>query len=1000
MLKNIVKIQYNSDFTLNCKLPNGYDNQDFIIRLYTTDKDNYYEASYLNGEYENCLTDSENKNIVVYVNNHNLQPGCLHIGMQFDYDNTHFADNVENIITAEETNVYLVKQNANATSAMYVGSALPDLTGSTDFVTQSDLEFELLNYYTKEDIDNASYISSSDLNDYVTEEELNDMEFLSQAQLDAMGYATVSYVDTKTNQKQDRLINGVNIKTVNGYSLLGNGNISISGISQDDLDNAIAPLVSQEALTETLSSYITESELNNMSYVTTTDLNNASYVSHAELNSASYATQSFVDDAVADAITEIDVPTYTSDLTNDSGFITASALNGYATESYVSDYVAQHAPTPDLSAYVTKTELNNASYVTTSDLNNAISGIDVPTYTSDLTNDSGFITSIPAEYVTQNELSSMSYATTSQLPNMNNYVSKTELSNASYATTTQVNDKQDALVSGTNIKTVNNESLLGSGNITITGGSSISEVTQAQYDAMEQAGTLDSNTIYVITDAAPTDLSYYVLQSDLENMGYATETYVSDYVAQHAPIPDLSAYVKKTELSGMGYITMSDVSACGYITAVPAEYVTETELDNMSYASTTYVADYVSAYSGGGGGAEDYSKVLTFTAQDANSTIKFNITGTLNLNIQYSLDNCKTWNDYTWSSNTGETITLANVGDTVKFKGINNAISTSNSNYLQAVMTGKFRASGDITSLLNGYGGNVSLYNRNYCFYFIFANCSSLITPPNLPSTTLAQYCYAYMFWHCTSLITPPELPATTMYQDCYQDMFDGCTKLQTIPNLPATTLASECYQNMFIGCTSLKSIVLPEATMAHNCYRYMFKNCTSLESATISATAAGRDIINRASGCVDIFMGCTNLKYVKTMIKDAPTTILYDEWLYNTYSTGTLVFNNEITWDPETYRGAYFPTNWNYYKTNDLVTNILPEAYVEDNGKTIQVVNGVWTKVVGGGGGGSTQEQADWNETDSSYVSYILNKPDLSNYLTSSNFIYDSSTYTLTISI
>ena len=32
------------------------------------------------------------------------------------------------------------------------------------------------------------------------------------------------------------------------------------------------------------------------------------------------------------------------------------------------------------------------------------------------------------------------------------------------------NGKQDALVSGTNIKTVNNESLLGSGNITIQGG--------------------------------------------------------------------------------------------------------------------------------------------------------------------------------------------------------------------------------------------------------------------------------------------------------------------------------------------------------------------------------------------------------------------------------------------------------------------------------------------------------------------------------------------------
>lgn len=35
---------------------------------------------------------------------------------------------------------------------------------------------------------------------------------------------------------------------------------------------------------------------------------------------------------------------------------------------------------------------------------------------------------------------------------------------------TKVKSKQDILVSGTNIKTINNQSILGSGNITISGG--------------------------------------------------------------------------------------------------------------------------------------------------------------------------------------------------------------------------------------------------------------------------------------------------------------------------------------------------------------------------------------------------------------------------------------------------------------------------------------------------------------------------------------------------
>ena len=61
-----------------------------------------------------------------------------------------------------------------------------------------------------------------------------------------------------------------------------------------------------------------------------------------------------------------------------------------------------------------------------------------------------------------------------------------------------VTGKQDTLISGTNIKTVNNESILGSGNITIQGGGSpVVELTQAQYDAIT---TKDNNTIYMIHD--------------------------------------------------------------------------------------------------------------------------------------------------------------------------------------------------------------------------------------------------------------------------------------------------------------------------------------------------------------------------------------------------------------------------------------------------------------------------------------------------------------------
>lgn len=70
-----------------------------------------------------------------------------------------------------------------------------------------------------------------------------------------------------------------------------------------------------------------------------------------------------------------------------------------------------------------------------------------------------------------------------------------------------MNSKQDTLVSGENIKTINGEDILGQGNITIQGGSGegglkIEKLTQAEYDAL---GVYDSSTLYAITDSQDDD---------------------------------------------------------------------------------------------------------------------------------------------------------------------------------------------------------------------------------------------------------------------------------------------------------------------------------------------------------------------------------------------------------------------------------------------------------------------------------------------------------------
>ena len=74
---------------------------------------------------------------------------------------------------------------------------------------------------------------------------------------------------------------------------------------------------------------------------------------------------------------------------------------------------------------------------------------------------------------------------------------------------------------------------------------------------------------------------------------------------------------------------------------------------------------------------------LCFTAEQANSTVKLNKNGTSDaISIETSTDG-STWTDYSWTDNTGDTLTIANVGDKVymRAKTENHTLGSSSSNY-------------------------------------------------------------------------------------------------------------------------------------------------------------------------------------------------------------------------------------------------------------------------------------------------------------------------------
>jgi len=237
---------------------------------------------------------------------------------------------------------------------------------------------------------------------------------------------------------------------------------------------------------------------------------------------------------------------------------------------------------------------------------------------------------------------------------------------------------------------------------------------------------------------------------------------------------------------------------------------------------------------------------LTFTAQEANSSVTFNWKSADS--VHYSTNGGTTWNTYT----AGTKISLQNVGDKVMFKG-KNVITAYKKGFS---MSGKIAASGDVTSLTNEIGGDTTLVSN--CYQSMFRDCTSLTTAPALPATTLATSCYISMFRGCTSLTSAPTLPTTTTTapRSCYASMFYGCTSLTNAPALSAMTLADHCYESMFRDCTSLTTApTLPATTLAELCYQSMFNGCTSL----IDIPALDVAVVTNEC-CNYMFKNCSNL--------------------------------------------------------------------------------------------------------------------------------------------
>ena len=236
---------------------------------------------------------------------------------------------------------------------------------------------------------------------------------ITKADADTL-YATKSDL----NSKQDTLVSGQNIKTINGQSVIGEGNIEIQ---QSELPIASANTLGGVKVGAGLS------------------INPESGVLSA------------TGGGTADSVEWDNVLSKPEDIVN----ITERLASKLDTATYNSEK----------SSFATKDELNSKADAS------AITDMATQTWVQN----QGYLTEVPSNYVTDSELTEGlagkqdkgDYALKSDL---NTLATKEEL--ATKADASALSSKQDTLVSGTNIKTINGETILGSGNLVIQSGTS------------------------------------------------------------------------------------------------------------------------------------------------------------------------------------------------------------------------------------------------------------------------------------------------------------------------------------------------------------------------------------------------------------------------------------------------------------------------------------------------------------------------------------------------
>lgn len=255
---------------------------------------------------------SENVPVIIYDSNNSVQP----IGITSDYwefvlsgistqdgkFKVGFSDTVENLPNAtEHVGEIFVVGPINNSYVEYIAIHSPSYDNQYiwEKVGSDSISVDA---YTKKESDEKYQVKGNYLTS-IPDEYATKTDVFNSASGIASSVSTLSRV---VEGKQDTLIDGQTIKTINGQSILGEGNIELAG--NVDLSNYYTKeeINDKKYITEIPEEYITNDELVSKGYTTTGELD-ARFTTLETSIASTYVTTETLESVVEEKIADISV---------------------------------------------------------------------------------------------------------------------------------------------------------------------------------------------------------------------------------------------------------------------------------------------------------------------------------------------------------------------------------------------------------------------------------------------------------------------------------------------------------------------------------------------------------------------------------------------------------------------------------------------------------------------------------------------------------------------